>query len=41
MQWIVDSGIVAICSDNIAIEALDLILSPEPPPTTLPIHPFR
>ena len=25
LQWIVDSGIVAICSDNIAIESLDLI----------------
>lgn len=38
LQWIVDSGIVAICSDNAAIEALDLILSPEPPPIALPIH---
>ncbi|KFG88855.1 Cyclase family protein [Sphingobium herbicidovorans NBRC 16415] len=38
LQWIIDSGIVAICSDNIAIEALDLILSPEPPPIRLPIH---
>lgn len=37
-QWIVDSGIVAICSDNVAIEALDLILSPEPPAIRLPIH---
>ncbi|OCC23608.1 hypothetical protein MB02_10585 [Croceicoccus estronivorus] len=37
-QWIIDSGIVAICSDNVAIEALDLILSPEPPPIRLPIH---
>ena len=38
LQWIVDSGIVAICSDNIAIEALDLILSPDPHPIRLPIH---
>lgn len=38
LQWIVDSGIVAICSDNLAIEALDLILSPAPPPIRLPIH---
>ena len=37
-QWIVDSGIVAICSDNIAVEALHLILSPEPPPISLPRH---
>ncbi len=38
LQWIIDSGISAICSDNIAIEALDLILSPEPPPIRLPVH---
>lgn len=38
LQWIVDSGIVAICSDNVAIEALDLILSETPPPIRLPIH---
>lgn len=38
LQWITDSGIVAICSDNIAIEALDLILSPDPSPIRLPIH---
>ena len=38
LQWIVDSGIVAICSDNVAIEALDLILAPDPPPIRLPIH---
>jgi kynurenine formamidase len=38
LQWIVDSGIVAICSDNIAIESLDLILSPNPPAIRLPIH---
>jgi kynurenine formamidase len=37
-QWIVDSGIVAICSDNMAIESLDLILSSSPPPSRLPIH---
>lgn len=38
LQWITDSGVVAICSDNVAVEALDLILSPEPPPIRLPIH---
>ncbi|MCP1471706.1 kynurenine formamidase [Sphingobium sp. OAS761] len=38
LQWIVDSGIVAICSDNVAIEALHLIMSPQPPPIRLPIH---
>lgn len=38
LQWIVDSGIVAICSDNVAIETLDAILAAEPPPTRLPIH---
>lgn len=38
LQWIVDSGIVAICSDNIAIESLDLILAPNPPAIRLPIH---
>ena len=38
LHWIVDSGIVAICSDNIAVEALDSILSPNPPPLRLPIH---
>jgi len=38
LQWITDSGIVAICSDNIAIEALDLILSPDPCAIRLPIH---
>jgi len=37
-RWIIDSGIVAICSDNIAIESLDLILAPEPPAIRLPIH---
>lgn len=38
LQWITDSGIVAICSDNVAIEALDLMFLPEPPPIRLPIH---
>lgn len=38
LEWIVESGIVAICSDNVAVEALGLILSPEPPPIRLPIH---
>ncbi len=38
LGWIVESGIVAICSDNVAIEALDLILSPTPPAIRLPIH---
>jgi len=38
LQWIVDSGVVAICSDNVAIESLDLILSPTPPAIRLPIH---
>lgn len=38
LQWIVDSGVVAICSDNVAIEALNLVLSAEPPPIRLPIH---
>lgn len=40
LQWIVDSGIVAICSDNVAIESVDLVLSPPTPPPAirLPIH---
>lgn len=38
LRWIVDSGIVAICSDNVAVESLDLIRSANPPPIRLPIH---
>lgn len=38
LRWIVDSGIVAICSDNVAIESLHLILADDPPPIRLPIH---
>jgi kynurenine formamidase len=38
LQWITDSGIVAICSDNVAVETLGAILSPEPAPIRLPIH---
>lgn len=38
LRWIVDSGIVALCSDNVAVEALDLILAADPPPIRLPIH---
>jgi len=38
LQWIVDSGIVAICSDNVAVEALDSILAADPPPLRLPLH---
>jgi len=38
LQWIVDSGIVAICSDNIAVESLLPMLSPNPPAIHLPIH---
>jgi kynurenine formamidase len=37
-RWIVDSGIIAICSDNVAVESLDLILAPAPPAIRLPIH---
>lgn len=38
LDWIVDSGIVAICSDNVAIESLDLIMAEAPPSIRLPIH---
>lgn len=38
LQWIIDNGIVAICSDNLAIESLDLILMAAPPKIRLPIH---
>ena len=38
LRWIDASGIVAICSDNMAIEGFDLAASPAPGRSMLPLH---
>lgn len=39
LQWIADSGVVALCSDNLAVEGLErLAVQTEAPGSVLPLH---
>ena len=38
LRWIDESGIVAICSDNMAIEGVDMSRAPRPGQSLLPLH---
>jgi kynurenine formamidase len=37
LQWITDSGVVALCSDNVSVE-IPPGMSPDAPGTALPLH---